>query len=102
MPAYNKEMTDQLKSFWNWFCSAIDNSINPFEDSDFIQSLDKMISTFGSISWELGPGLIDSKNIVFVLSPDGDKRLLELTTKIINMAPDCKGYEPSRLGALRS
>ena len=87
------KLNDEILEFWRWFLSAIENSNNPFEDMDFIHSLDQKVSQFGRLSWELGPGLIDSQNNAFILSPNGDRKLLELTSAIISMAPKYEGYE---------
>ena len=84
----NQKSNRKIREFWHWFGMEIDRIFDPQEDSSFINMLDHKISDFGDISWEIGPGVIDPKNYAFIISPNGDRDLLKLTSifRIYQMA----------------
>lgn len=81
----------KVKQFWDWF---IDNEYQFREVTDtktVIELLNNQVLNFGLFAWELGEGR--KKPHSFTLSPNGDKRRLQLSREIIKQAPDLRQWE---------
>lgn len=83
----------RLRELWDWFTENVNKIEDVFKDKQFIDALDVRVQELGIDSWEIGPGLKASGNKVLVLSPGGERELLELTSAMIGTAPDPEGWE---------
>lgn len=80
----------QLNTFWKWFA---ENSTQLHSDSFdllVLSELDAIISSLG-FGWEIGPGLIKESSLT--ISPNGDKQLLEQSSKMVDNAPALPNWE---------
>lgn len=81
----------KIRSFWTWFVGVADRIASNFEDEAMHEQIDQRLSVFGDLGWELGPGISEESSLS--ISPDGDRRLLPLTRRIVAMAPAVRGWE---------
>ena len=56
----------KAKKFWNWFTTVYKEFGEKFENKKIIQKLEDKISDMGKVSWEIGPGVVDTNNNGFV------------------------------------
>lgn len=84
---------DQIDQFWKRFVELADQIGDRFENRSVVDEIDGLVSRFGNVSWEFGPGFHDQNARAFVLSPSGETDLLPITHEIIAAAPDCPGWE---------
>ncbi len=81
----------QAEEFWQWFVkneALIQGCItNPESESReyVIEHLNNYILAFGPLKWDLG--LNDADEWFFVISPNCDEQLLEITSELIEIAP---------------
>ena len=81
----------RIKQFWNWF---IDNEYQFREVTDtktVIELLNNQVLSFGLFAWELAVGT--KKPHSFTISPNGDKRRLQLSKEIMSQAPELRQWE---------
>lgn len=83
----------QVVDFWEWFRSICGHFGDRFENRRLVDELDARVAKLGRFSWELGPGVRDGKNNALVLTPCGDPDLLLETRQVIDVAPECPGWE---------
>ena len=81
----------ETESFWAWFEGIASSLSESFEREKLLAELDARASRLGDVTWEIGPGSDGSD--VFVVSPDGNKDLLERTRSIVESAPKIPGWE---------
>lgn len=82
-----------IAEFWQWFKSICGCFGDKFQNRELIDELDSRVERLGQFSWELGPGVKDSRNNALVLTPCGDLALLAETRSVIKGAPECPGWE---------
>lgn len=81
----------KIKQFWDWF---IDNEFEFREVTDskrVVELLNNQVLDFGLFAWEIGEGI--DKPHSFTLSPNGDKRRLQLSKDIFEKAPELRQWE---------
>ncbi len=78
-------------SFWEWFSSISGLLGSNLDNPEILKVLDDWISSFGEISWEVGPGVLEPNALA--ISPSGQKDRLVITTEIVAAAPECPGWE---------
>jgi hypothetical protein len=81
----------QVRQFWVWFSKRCHDFGPKFENSQLINELDEWVTSLGEFTWEIGPGKVKANALV--LSPNGDKDLLESTKEMIQSAIECKDWE---------
>jgi hypothetical protein len=82
---------EHITEFWKWFtyhCNELSADLN---NESLLDELDEEISGLGDLAWEIGPGVIASNQLV--ISPGGDSDLLQLTEKIVSVAPELDDWE---------
>lgn len=81
------------RGFWEWFSKIADELSENLENPEILRNLDQRMLTLqsGRLSWEIGPGT-EQENFL-VISPSGDKQLLEFTKRIVKFAPRIQGWE---------
>jgi len=82
---------NDVGKFWNWFEENCQKFGDKFENTALLGELDLWINKLGNFTWEVGPGKIC--NNALVISPNGDRELLQDTKKIINSASSCIDWE---------
>lgn len=81
----------KIKQFWDWF---IDNESEFREVTDtkrVVELLNNQVLDFGLFAWEISEG--NTKPHAFTLSPNGDKRRLQLSKDIFSKAPELRNWE---------
>jgi len=81
----------EIELFWRWFSGNQADFGHKFENKELLSELDKQLANLGVHSWEVGPGLYCEKQLV--VSPGGELTLLELTNKIVSLAPTINDWE---------
>ena len=84
-------MDFKIKQFWDWF---IDNESDFREITDtkrVVEMLNNQVLDFGLFAWEIGTGV--DKPHSFTMSPNGDKRRLQLSKDIFRLAPELSYWE---------
>ncbi len=81
-----KSMENNIEIFWNWFTLNKELLSPEVVTEEQIDVLDSKIQSMGDFSWEIGYDENEGKNFL-VISPEGDKDMLEKTYEIINLAP---------------
>lgn len=84
-------MHSQIYQFWTWFSKnqeQFKKIKNPVRVRDL---LDNQILVFGKLSW--GIDEVKNNKYAFTISPNGDKKLLFLTKKIVDLAPTFPDWE---------
>lgn len=82
---------EKIQAFWEWFIknealikSCIENESST-EQAHIVEQMNNFILDIGMLTWDLG---LDDTNAWFMtLSPNGDKKLLEISQRIIEHAP---------------
>lgn len=81
--------------FWKWFLDNEKKIISLFRypnHTNLVNEISRSVKKIDdSIGWEIGPGKI--KKYFFALSPNGDKKLLQLIRSIISLAPNLSDWE---------
>lgn len=90
MSNQKQEIKITINAFWNWF-QNIEKNLRDNIANDIIEQIDEKVLELGPFSWEIGPGLTEKYS--FVISPNGDKELLNQTKEIISSAPLIDGWE---------
>ncbi len=80
-----------ISELWAWFADRAELLARNTRNEAMHAELDARVSALGPLVWEIGPGLV--KPNAFVVSPDGDRELLPLTTQIIAAAPPLADWE---------
>jgi hypothetical protein len=80
-----------IAAFWGWFASIAAALARNLEDGDLLAELDARLRELGPLGWELGPGRKEPCSLV--ISPAGDRAMLELTRAIVAAAPALHGWE---------
>lgn len=75
----------QITDFWDWFAKKSNKLYSDNYATEFLAKLDETISSW-RLGWKIGPGLIKENSLT--ISPNGNKKLLDHTNKIINRAPN--------------
>lgn len=87
--------SDKIRTveFWRWFKKVQGGLLANLQDEAILSELDRMVSAFadGSLSWEIGPGSKAKHSLV--ISPSGQKELLELAKAIVAAAPAVDNWE---------
>jgi hypothetical protein len=94
MPKNNPKMTERAKidEFWNWFQSVEASLAADIENPSLLQQLDARMHELDSmLSWEIGPGACDPRQLV--ISPNLDRDLWPKAQEIISRAPVIRGWE---------
>jgi hypothetical protein len=88
---------NKIKSFWEWFMDneeLIKEIVSDESHTDrvsLVHSLDNQILEFGMFTWEIGPG--SHKPFFLTISPNGDKKLLEISKLIMKSSPKLADWE---------
>lgn len=77
--------------FWDWFSANCQKIRADFDNTELLEALDTWVSQLGNFSWEIGPGKMAENALV--ISPNGNKDLLQDTKWIIECAKNCEGWE---------
>ena len=90
-----KDLSQKSRVFWEWFVAEEETILGLFSD-DADLSLTRVISRrvsilFKGLGWEIGPGKV--KENQFVISPNRDRDRLQVTRRIIQMAPSLPTWE---------
>ena len=80
-----KILGNSIDDFWNWFLTIEGKLSEGVFTDEMLNELDSRILAFGQFTWEIGPGKIKENS--FVVSPGGDKDLLDVSKEIIASAP---------------
>lgn len=83
---------DPITAFWKWFHQN-HNLIKEVLDAEdthpakfsIVNALDNHILGFGKFKWLVEYG--EQKDLSFIISPNGDEKLLEISKKVIEAAP---------------
>ncbi len=90
-------MTEKTNSLWQWFADneqKIKDAINDgtaFEREYIVESLNDLILDLGMFSWEIGPGQESEWSLT--ISPNGDRKRMLQSKKIIETAPSLGAWE---------
>jgi hypothetical protein len=87
----NRNIEEQARDFWRWFSSVANDFASNFENDAILRELDARVSSFGQVTWEVGPGL--EKPNALVISPNGDSDLLGLTREVVALSPRLADWE---------
>ncbi|MDG1914350.1 MAG: hypothetical protein P8I55_07140 [Crocinitomix sp.] len=91
MDNLKSSMSNQITDFWEWFdlnqalIEAVIEANGHPKTEELIQSLDQHILGMGKIKWEIGNP--SPNQFTFMLSPNNERELLEVTKSIIAGAP---------------
>jgi hypothetical protein len=88
-----KVTKSQALEFWQWFASNCNRLEHDLGDQEILHELDRRVLLFtdGSLSWEVGPGR--RKPYGLVISPSGQKSMLQVTRSIVSAAPEIESWE---------
>lgn len=81
----------QIRDFWDWFANHAPEFGDTFQNEALLRQLDVLVAELGNFAWEVGPGEMEEN--AFVLSPAGNRNLLEVTEAIVAMAPAVPRWE---------
>jgi hypothetical protein len=84
-------LEQHIREFWAWFSTIADFFGQNLQNGGILRELDNRVALFRGVTWEVGPGLM--KPNALVISPNGDKDLLGLTTVIVQAAPETADWE---------
>jgi len=81
-----------ISEFWNWFRDIAGALASNVEDSTLLKELDRRVRELDpKFSWEIGPGL--SKSWQLVISPNLNRDLREKARAIVARAPALPAWE---------
>lgn len=90
-----KDLSQRSRAFWEWFVAEEETIRGLFsEDADLnlTRVLSRRVSMLSNgLGWEIGPGR--EKENQFVISPNRDKDRLQVTRRIVQMAPSLPTWE---------
>lgn len=100
----------RIRSFWQWFVEMEDNIREYFAEEEMvdkaalIEAINNRVLDFGLFAWEIGPGA--SRAFYLTISPNGDRKRLKISKRIIEAAPGLPDWEfyyarPAKEGALQ-
>lgn len=81
---------EEIHEFWNWFAQSAPLLGEKLENRALLDELDTRVSAW-KLGWEVGPGT--KHRNAFALSPFKDLAALELTRRIIALAPTIPHWE---------
>ena len=85
-------MESQIKSFWDWFAGVAPILADTPNRADLLAELDKRVTRMNpALSWEIGPGLQESWQLV--ISPSLSRELRNATSRIVKLAPRIEEWE---------
>ncbi len=82
---------EAIHAFWGWFGTVARGLARNLENRALLRELDARVSSLADIVWEVGPGK-NAENAL-VVSPDGSRDLLQVTERIVRLAPAIDGWE---------
>lgn len=84
-------LTEKVNAFWKWFAEN-EHMFKEIEDADGARdAMDNQILEFGMFSWEISEGF--SRPFSLTISPNRDRKRLEISYQIIQAAPDMSDWE---------
>ena len=87
----HKNIPLNIIEFWDWFQRDEHMFREIIDPAHAVEQMDNQVLAFGLFSWEIGAG--KNKPHYFAISPNGDKGRLELSKKIISLAPEMPDWE---------
>lgn len=81
----------QIIEFWDWFQRNEYMFRDVIDPDHAVDTLNEQVLAFGMFAWEIGEGT--NRPHYFTISPNGDKKRLALSKKIMEVAPDLKEWE---------
>lgn len=81
----------QIVEFWRWFGTIARALSADFKNATLLDELDRRMTGFGKLMWEIGPGKQEENALV--ISPDGSKEWLATTQRMVAMAPSIESWE---------
>lgn len=84
-------MKENILEFWSWFSHneafLVSNRIN----NELVNKLNEMILSIEDFDWEIREGV--KKENMLIISPRGDKKLLEYSKQVIDLSPSLQKWE---------
>jgi len=93
----NKTLSDKIDDLWEWFQENEEHTLRTLYIGESAalkelkNMLDEKILSFGHFTWEINEG--SSKKFKFVISPNREFELLQISKKIIAEAPELEHWE---------
>ncbi len=84
-------LQEKIDNFWKWFIEHEEKFRIITDPRNVREMLDNQILQFGPFYWEIGEGT--EKPHTFIISPNGDKKLLDISLDIMDEAPDLPHWE---------
>ena len=82
---------EKIKNFWEWF-EQHEEKFRVISNPELVREmLDNQVLQFGKFYWEIGEG--EKKPHRFIISPNGNAKMLQLSLAIMNDAPDLPHWE---------
>jgi len=75
----------RASEFWRWFSSVAHEFASSLENDRILGELDRRIAALEGVSWEVGRGL--ERPNALVISPNRNKMLLEISKRMVSLAP---------------
>jgi hypothetical protein len=86
------EKTDEMRAFWRWFETIAADLAANVEDPTLLRELDRRVRGIDeALSWEIGPGL--SRSWQLVISPNLDPALRQRARDVVSAAPGLSDWE---------
>jgi hypothetical protein len=91
-----KDLDKKIESFWEWFSGKekeIRQTIEEGNNSEknlLVEEINNRVLDFGRLSWELNGE--NSKDLVFIISPNTSLELFAITKQIMEQAPSLKQW----------
>ncbi len=82
---------ERILEFWAWFEQVAGQLAENLDHDSILGSLDARVSQLGDVSWEVGPGHHAANALT--ITPDGDPSWLDVTLRIVALAPQLEGWE---------
>ena len=79
-------LREKIDNFWKWFVEHEEKFRIITDPRNVREMLDNQILQFGPFYWEIGEG--KNKPHTFIISPNGDRKLLDISLDIMDEAPD--------------
>lgn len=87
----NENIPLQIIDFWDWFEKNEYMFREIIDPEHAVDTMNEQILSFGMFAWEIGEG--KNKAHSLTISPNGDKARLQLSKKIIGVAPELSAWE---------
>lgn len=84
------ELQIKIRRFWDWFIENEHRFQKITNPQQVREDLNNQVLEFGLFSWHLEKGLL--KKHIFTISPNGDKKLLAVSKKIMQAAPELPNW----------